>query len=130
MRQTSLAQPVRFVMRSVGPGGLGGGGDPRARLRRLFAIGTSSDEVLRIDLAVRDRARREQAVANRLRRVENRRMEYMRSLFGAFCADEEKVEARCMLAFCVWIGDHFIAADHGARGRAEVRKLVLRRLEA
>ena len=57
-------------------------------------------------------------------------MDYMRSLFGAFCPDEDEVEARCLLAFSLWIGSHFIAADHGARSRADVLELVLRRLEA
>ncbi len=105
-------------------------GDARAKLRRLFAIGVSSDEVLRIDLAIRDWARRDRAVAERLRRVDNRRMDYMRSLFGDFCADEDDVEARCMLALSLWIGNHFIAAQHGRRGRAEVIELVMRRLLA
>jgi AcrR family transcriptional regulator len=108
----------------------GEGGDARARLRRLSSLAHSSDELLRIDLAVRDWARREQRVADRLRRVDNRRMEYMRSLFAAFCPDEADVEARCMLAFSMWIGNHFIAADHGARSRADVLALALRRLEA
>ena len=108
----------------------GEGGDARAKLRRLSALAASSDEPLRIDLAVRDWARREQTVADRLRRVDNRRMDYMRSLFGVFCPDEDDVEARCMLAFSLWIGNHFIAADHGARSRADVLKLAMRRLEA
>jgi AcrR family transcriptional regulator len=106
------------------------GGDTRAKLRRLSALAASSDEPLRIDLAIRDWARREQTVADRLRRVDNRRMDYVRSLFGAFCPDEDDVEARCMLAFSLWIGNHFIAADHGARRRADVLKLAMRRLEA
>jgi AcrR family transcriptional regulator len=108
------------------------GGDARARLRRLFALASSSEArgLLRTDLAVRDWARRDRTVAERLRRVDNRRMEYMRSLFGAFCPDEDDVEARCMLAFSLWIGPHFMAADHGARSRAEVLELALRRLEA
>src|SRR5256714_5914243 len=61
------------------------GGDARAKLRRLFVLGVSSGDVLRIDLAVRDWSRREPTVAERLRRVDNRRMDYMRSLFVAFC---------------------------------------------
>jgi AcrR family transcriptional regulator len=105
-------------------------GDARARLRRLFALASSTDELLKIDLAVRDWSRREQTVAERLRRADNRRMEYMRSLFGAFCPDEDDVEVRCMLAFSLWIGNHFVAADHGARSRRHVLKLALRRLEA
>jgi AcrR family transcriptional regulator len=111
-------------------------GDARAKLRRLFALAISGDErlsgdeVLNIDLAVRDWSRREQTVAERLRRIDNRRMDYMRSLFGAMCPDEDDVEARCMLAFSLWIGNHFIAADHGARSRTAVLALALRRLEA
>jgi AcrR family transcriptional regulator len=108
----------------------GEGGDARAKLRRLSGIASSSDEVLRIDLAVRDWARRDKAVAMRLRRVDNRRMDYMRSLFGAFCPDEDDVEARCMVAFSLWIGNHFIAAEHGGRSRADIWELVTRRLEA
>jgi AcrR family transcriptional regulator len=106
------------------------GGDARARLRRLFALASSSGELLKIDLAIRDWARREQAVANRLRRVDNRRMDYMRSLFGAFCPDDDEVEARCMLAFALFVGSHFMKTDHRGRSRADVLALALRRLEA
>jgi AcrR family transcriptional regulator len=107
-----------------------GGGDARAKLRRLSGLASSSRDLMKIELAVRDWARRDKAVAKRLRRIDNRRMEYMRSLFRAFCPDEDEVEVRCMLVFSVVIGNHFIAADHGARSRADVLKLVLRRLEA
>jgi len=105
-------------------------GDGRTKLRRLFALAGAHGEVLAIDLAVRDWARRERSVADRLRRVDNRRMDYMRSLFGDFCDDEEEVEVRCMLAFSLWIGNHFVAADHGGRSRAEVMAQIMRRLEA
>jgi AcrR family transcriptional regulator len=105
-------------------------GDARAKLRRLSAFAASSDEPLKTDLAVRDWARREPAVAERLRRVDNRRMEYVRSLFGAFCPDEDDVEARCLVFYSLWIGSHFIAADHGSRTRADVVKRALRQLEA
>jgi AcrR family transcriptional regulator len=106
------------------------GGDARARLRRLSTLAGSSRDLMRIELAVRDWARRDKAVAKRLRRLDNRRMEYMRSLFGAFCPDKDEVEARCMVFYSLWIGSHFIAADHGARSRADVLKLALTRLEA
>ena len=107
----------------------GEGEDARVRLRRLSAIAGSSEERLRIDLAVRDWARRDTAVARRLRRVDNRRMAYLRSLFGAFCRDEDEIEVRCMLFYSLWIGSHFIAADHGRRSRADVVKLALSRLD-
>ena len=82
------------------------------------------------DLAVRDWARREPTVADRLQRVDNRRMDYMRSLFGAFCPNEDDVEARCIVFYSLWIGSHFIAADHGGRSRADVLKLAMRQLLA
>lgn len=96
------------------------GDDPRARLRRLSAI--ADDRILDIDLAVRDWARRDATVADRLRRIDNRRMDYLRSLFAAFCPDEEEAEARSLLAFSLWIGNHFIAADHGPSSRETVVK--------
>jgi hypothetical protein len=67
-------------------------------------------------------------VARRLRRVDNRRMQYMRSLFGAFVDDRDEVEARCLLAFSLWIGNDFIAADHGALSREEAQELAFTRL--
>ena len=106
------------------------GGDARTKLRRLSALASSSRELMKIELAVRDWARRDKAVAKRLRRIDNRRMDYMRSLFGAFCPDDDDVEARCMLAFSLWVGNHFIAADHGSRTRDDVMALTLRRLVA
>jgi AcrR family transcriptional regulator len=106
------------------------GGDARAKLRRLSSLASSSRDLMKIELAVRDWARRDKAVAKRLRRIDNRRMEYMRSLFGEFCPDEDDVEARCMVVFSLFIGNHFIAADHGARSRADVLKLALGQLEA
>src|SRR2546423_11065147 len=42
-------------------------GDARVKLRRLFAIASSSGDLLKIDLAIRDWARRDEAVASRLR---------------------------------------------------------------
>lgn len=69
------------------------GGDARAKGRRAAAR-TFSDELLPIDLAVRDWSRRDPVVADRLRRVDNRRMEYLRSLLATYCADEDELEAR------------------------------------
>ena len=65
-----------------------------------------------------------------MRRIDNRRMEYLRSLFGQIGLDEEEVEARSMLAFSLFIGSYFVAADHAGRSRAEVLRLALERLYA
>ncbi|MFJ8624946.1 hypothetical protein ACIRD3_19165 [Kitasatospora sp. NPDC093550] len=108
-----------------------GGGDARARLDRLFTITAAADGPARgvaLELAVRDRARREDAVAERLRRVDNRRMEYLRSLFGSFCSDEQEVEPRCMLTSSIRLGSHLLAAGHGALSRVEVMEPARKRL--
>lgn len=108
----------------------GEGGDARARLERLFAIASSVGPLLKTELAVRDWARRDKAVARRLRRVDNRRMDYLRSLFGEFCPDEDDVEARSLLAMSLFTGNHFVAADHNGRSRADVVKLAMKHLVA
>jgi AcrR family transcriptional regulator len=105
------------------------GGDARTKARRAGAL-TFSRQLLPIDLAVRDWARRDPAVAERLRRVDNRRMDYLRSKFASVTTDPEDAEARCLLAFATAIGHHFVAADHGGRSRTDVLDLATRRLFA
>ncbi|MDA3648866.1 TetR/AcrR family transcriptional regulator [Saccharopolyspora indica] len=102
-------------------------GDARARVQLAGAL-TFSDEIVPIDLAVRDWARRDAAVAERLRRVDNRRMDYARSQFRTFCPDDDEVEARSMIAFSLAVAKSIIAADHGERTRLEVLELATRRL--
>jgi AcrR family transcriptional regulator len=105
------------------------GGDARAKVRRAGML-TFSHELLPIDLAVRDWARRDDAVAERLRRVDNRRMDYLRELIGTVTDDPDDVEAQGMLAFSLAIGSHFIAADHKGRSRREVLERATQRLLA
>jgi AcrR family transcriptional regulator len=96
------------------------GGDPRTKIQRAGVLTFSGDRLLPIDLAIRDWARRDAAVAERLRRVDNRRMALLREMIGTFCPDAEEVEARSLLAFCLAIGRHSLAADHEGRTRAQV----------
>lgn len=109
--QQAVAETIERVQRK--------GGDVRTRLRRAGAF-TFSAELLPIDLAVREWARHDAGVAERLRRVDNGRMAYLRELFGEICRDEDEVEARSMLAFSFAIGHHFVAADHGQRSHEDV----------
>jgi hypothetical protein len=81
-----------------------------------------------VELAVRDWSRRDSDVAGRLRRADNRRLEFVRSLFRQFCADEDDVEVRSMLAYSAVIGSYFIAAGHGDQTRSQVLRLALDRL--
>jgi hypothetical protein len=96
------------------------GGDPKTKIEQAGMLTFAGDRLLPIDLAIRDWARRDPVVAERLRRVDNRRMALLREMIGTFCSDPDEVEARSLLAFCVAIGEHFLAADHGGRTRAQV----------
>lgn len=111
-----------------------GGGDGRAKLQRLFSLATAGvragGKLLKVELAIRDWARRDKAVAVRVRRVDNRRMDYMRSLFREFCPDDDEVEARCMLVMSLFVATHLVAADHRGRTRAEVVELINKQLLA
>ena len=107
------------------------GGDARDRLRRLFAPKAArAGDVMRIELAIREWARRDAAVARRMKRIDNRRMNYMRSLFGEFCADEDEAELRSLIALALFLGVPSVAADHGPRRRDLHRRAWERLLEA
>lgn len=98
--------------------------EPRAKLQRLFALAGSAADLMPIELALRDWARRDEAVAARLHRVDNRRMAYLRELFGPICRDEGEAEARSILAFSLFIGSNFILAEHPGRSRSQVLRLA------
>ncbi|HEY6779630.1 MAG TPA: TetR/AcrR family transcriptional regulator [Thermoleophilaceae bacterium] len=100
--------------------------DPRAKLRRLVELSPTAD--FAVELALRDWARRDGGVAKRLRRIDTRRMAFLRSLFEQFCADENDVEARSMLAYSLLIGSYFIAAQHDGKSRFEMLQLAVERL--
>ena len=102
-------------------------GDARAKLQRLFEV-TSWPAGLGVELAVRDWSRRDSDVAGRLRRADNRRLEFVRSLFRQYCPDENDVEARSMLAYSAVLGSYFVAAEHGDMTRSQVMQLALDRL--
>jgi AcrR family transcriptional regulator len=107
------------------------GGDARAKLRRLFGVAAERRAFMEVELAVRDWARRDDAAARRVRRVDNRRMDYLRAQFRAICDDADEVEARCLLVMSLFIGSPFIAADHPAgQTRADVVRHTLRHLLA
>lgn len=105
-------------------------GEARAKLQRLFELASTSVGLLPVELALRDWARRDDEVAARLHRVDNQRMEYLRTLFGPICIDEDDVEARSILAFSLFVGSAFIAAEHPGRSRSQVLQLAIDRLLA
>ena len=104
----------------------GSGDDPREKLRELFELGRSAE--FEVELAIRDWSRRDRDVARRLQRIDRRRMEFLRTLFGELCADPDEVEARSMLAYSLVIGAFFITAQEDGRSRSELIQLALDRL--
>jgi AcrR family transcriptional regulator len=105
-----------------------GDDEPQAKLRRLFELAPTAKDLFAVELALRDWARRDPEVAARLRRVDTRRLAYLRSLFAQFLEDEEDVEARAMLAYSLFVGAYFVRAEPGKRRRAEVMRLAIDRL--
>jgi AcrR family transcriptional regulator len=97
-----------------------GDGDGRTRLRALFALAAATTELTKVELAIRAWARQDKDVARRLRRVDTRRIEYLRDLFGSVYDDPADVEARCLLAMTLYIGNHLTSVRHGSRSRREV----------
>ena len=95
------------------------GGSRIERATRAAAL-TFSGELRPVDAAVRDWARRDDAVAVRLRRLDNLRMELLRSYFRADFPDPDELEARCLLAFALAVAGDLITADHPGRTRDEV----------
>ena len=105
-----------------------GGGDGRARLRRLFAAAEGHEGIMELELSVRDWARRDPAVAQRLTRVDDRRMAYLRPLFAEFADGPADVEGRCLLVLTLFVGESFVAATHPSRTRPAVTAAALRHL--
>ncbi|GAB1510259.1 TetR/AcrR family transcriptional regulator [Actinophytocola sp. KF-1] len=103
------------------------GGDPVDKIRRVGAL-TFSEELHRIDIAVRAWARHDESVAARLRRIDNARMDFLRSTFACFVSDPDEIEARSTLMFTLAIGRHFIVADHPGRSTRDVVQLAAEHL--
>jgi AcrR family transcriptional regulator len=94
--------------------------DPRAKLQHLFQLAAATPEALAVELALRDWARRDRDIAARLQRVDDRRMNYLRALFTPLCTDQDDVEARSLLVLTLYIGSHFVLANHANRSRRQV----------
>jgi len=118
--QTLVDQVIETVDRESGDG--------RARLSRLFAVAGQREDFFDLEMSVRDWARRDPAVAERVARVDNRRMAYLRPLFAEFCDDSTDVEGRCLLVMTLFVGESSISATHGRRSRPSVIAAAVRHL--
>ena len=107
--------------------------EPRQKLEELFELAlafVSSGPGMKVELAVRDWARRDAAVAKRLKRVDDRRMDYMRSLFRPISVDDEDAEARCLMTFTLFVGNPLVTVEHPGSSRQRVVRRALEQLLA
>ncbi len=105
--------------------------DPRTKLRQLFDLArdhAGAKQRLAVELAIRDWARRSPSVKERLHRVDNRRMAYLRALFRQISIDDDDAEARSLLVFSLFVGNSLITAEHERRSRRDVAGHALERL--
>jgi AcrR family transcriptional regulator len=104
-------------------------GDPRASLKALWERTLEeSEHSLRIELAIRDLAQRDEGVRARVRQVDERRLGYLRAHFLQLGGGAALTEARSLLLYSLLIGNYFIDADHGRLSRARVLKAALEEL--
>ena len=99
------------------------GGDAVEKMRRVGQL-TFTEDLHRVDLAIRAWARHDESVAARLRRIDNQRMDFLRRMFRTFVDDPDEVEARSTLMFALAIGRHFIVADHPGYSTRDVIQLA------
>lgn len=95
------------------------GGTPKSQAVRARDL-TFSDDLLPLDLAIREWARRDDAVATRLQRVDAGRIGLLRKVIGTYFADPLDVEARATMAMLATVGAHFVSVDHGDFDPSEV----------
>lgn len=110
-----------------------GSTDARAKLRELLEIALAfvlSGHGMAVEVAIRDWARRDPMVAERLGRVDERRMDYLRSLFGQFCVDAEDAEARCLIVYAIFVSNPLIGFKHPGQDREDVIRRAVEMLLA
>ncbi|MGO8769377.1 MAG: TetR/AcrR family transcriptional regulator [Mycobacterium sp.] len=103
------------------------GGDAKRKIRRAGVL-TFAEELMPLDLAVRSWARRDPAVAARLQKVDNARMDYVRGLLQSCSVPPDDTEAVALLVFSLVIANQLIAAEHPQQSRGDVVKQATRLL--
>lgn len=95
--------------------------DPEARSQHLWNLISGSGDT-RAELAIRDWARRNDAIAERVQRVDDRRMRYLEAIFTDLGMPQDQVGPRSLLAYSLLIGDYLVTTRHAKR--AQRRRMV------
>ncbi|RPF22513.1 TetR/AcrR family transcriptional regulator [Myceligenerans xiligouense] len=79
------------------------GGDAGQRLTELFDVVSQRGGLQPLELAIRLWAREDPDVGARVHRVDERRLDYARELFGGITADPDQVEARSRVLLATYV---------------------------
>lgn len=95
--------------------------DPEARSKHLWELISGTDDT-RAELAIRDWARRNDAIAKRVQQVDDRRMLYLEAIFTDLGMPTKEIGPRSLLAYSLLVGDYLVTTLHAKR--AKRRKMV------
>lgn len=97
--------------------------DPTTRAARLWEI-VSRDGRIVGELTLRQWARRDEDVAARVRRVDERRIETVRNLLSDLNIPKPEIEPRAHLLYSLLIGESLIATPHNPATTKSALKLL------
>ena len=103
-------------------------GDAQERLRSLFASVKARESIARAEFAIREWARRDPAVAARLRRVDHARLDYLRELHGELTGDAAEAAVRAAVTIGVWLAGHYMRFDTEGFDHDALLELVFKRM--
>ncbi|GAB3161429.1 hypothetical protein GCM10027059_11550 [Myceligenerans halotolerans] len=87
------------------------GGDAVERLTELFDVVSQRGGLQPVELAIRLWAREDPDVGARVRRVDERRLDYVRGLFRDITADPDQVEARSRTLVAAYVAAPLLPRD-------------------
>lgn len=98
---------------------------PRERLNRLMTMAVSHPRAAQIEQAIRAWGARDRAVRKSLERVDERRIDYVRSMLIAAGVDRIRATRRSQLMYLALLGEYAVVSHGGAPQPAAVwRELV------
>jgi len=103
-------------------------GDARERLKSLYGSVKAREETVRTEFAIREWARRDPAVAARLRRVDYARLGYVRGLHEELTDDAAEAATRAAMTIGLWLAGHYMRFDTEGFDHDAVLKLVFDRI--
>jgi len=97
------------------------GGDGKRRLKHMSGIIFKRyGNQLNLELALRNWGRKDPKIGEIIAQEDERRMDYMRGLFGEIYDDPKIAEAKAWLLFSLYVGEIIIAAPMKEQSREEL----------